>query len=388
MIVGACLDAGASCEYLRGELGKLGLPSVAIQIEKVNKKGISATSFRPVDTHPGHTHHRHLSHIVEIIQAAGFSSAVTSNAVKIFQNLAQAEAKVHNTDINKIHFHEVGAVDAIMDVVGACIALESLRIEKVLCSPLTVGGGTVSCDHGLMPVPAPATAELIKGIELVPSNVSSELLTPTGAAVLTTLSSGFGPIPALCIKSIGYGAGQRDYPGWANVLRLLVAEQKDSSAAGTLSDEVCILETNLDDMPAEQIGYVMGKALEQGALDAYSTAVYMKKNRPGVCVTVICPVSRQAQMEQLLFRETSTFGIRRRLCQRSILPREHKSVETPYGTIRIKVGFLDGQETTGSAEFEDCLQAAKQHNVSVRQVMTVAIAAYQNSRLSDAWNKG
>ncbi len=388
MIVGACLDAGVSPGHLREELAKLGLPAVEIHIEKVNKKGISATSFRPVEIHKGHAHHRPLSDILKIITAAGLSAAVKNNAVQIFQNLARAEAKVHDIDINQVHFHEVGATDAILDVVGACIALESLGIEKVLCSALAVGSGTIQCEHGLLPVPAPATAELIQGIELASSPAAGELLTPTGAAVLTTLSSGFGPLPALRIESIGYGAGQRDIPGLPNVLRLLVGEQKETSTADALCDEVCILETSLDDMPAQQIGYVMGKMLEQGALDVYSTSIYMKKNRPAACLTVICPPDRQTAMERLLFRETSTFGIRRRLCQRSILPRTHKTIETLYGTIRIKVGFLDGQEITASPEFEDCLEAARRHDVPVRRVMAAAAVAYQNSRSDTTQNKG
>ncbi len=388
MIVGACLDAGVSPDHLRAELAKLGLPGVEIRIEKVTKKGISATSFRPVEVRKGHIHHRHLSDILKIIVAAGLSPAVQDRAVKIFQNLARAEARVHQIEVEQVHFHEVGAVDAILDVVGACIALESLGMEKIFCSPVPVGSGTVQCDHGLLPVPAPATAELMKGIEIVPSAVSGELLTPTGAAVLTTVSSGFGPLPALQIESIGYGAGQRDFSGLPNVLRLLVGQLKEENTAPEpLCDEVCILETCLDDMPAQQIGHVMGKTLEQGALDVYSTPVFMKKNRPGVCLTVICPPARQAAMEQLLFRETSTFGIRRRLCRRSILPRTHKPVETPYGTIRIKVGFLDSQEITASPEFEDCLHAAKQYNVPVRWVMAAAVTAYQ-SPSQNRLNKG
>jgi hypothetical protein len=380
MIVGACLDAGADPEYLRGEFSKLDLDSVEIQINKVNKKGISCTSFQPVDTNEKAASHRHLSHIVEIIQRADLSSAVQQNAIQIFENLARAEAKVHGTDINKVHFHEVGAVDAIMDVVGACIALENLGIEKVYGSPLTVGGGTVRCDHGIMPVPAPATAELIKGIEIVPTTARFELLTPTGAAILTTLCLRFGPLPQMRIESIGYGAGQRDYPDLPNVLRLLVGEQAAESTAETLSDEVCILETTIDDMPSEQVGYVMEKALGQGALDVYAAPVYMKKNRPGISLTVICSVSQGAELEELLFRETTTFGIRRRVSPRSILARKHKTVATCYGTIRIKVGYLAGEEVSCSVEFEDCRKAAEEHQVPVRQVIAQAMAAYQSSK--------
>jgi len=383
MIVGACLDAGASEEFLRGQLARLGLDEVELQIKKVNKNGIAATAFLPIvkghHHQCDHGHHRNLSAIVEIIDNAALSDKVKQQSIDIFRQLARAEAKVHGTVEDKIHFHEVGAADAIIDIVGACTALESLGVEKVYCSPLTVGGGTVKCEHGILPVPAPATAELIKGIETVPANANAqvELLTPTGAAILTTLAEGFGPMPAMRISEIGYGAGQRDIGGMPNVLRLMVGQTGDSDMYGQ-SDEVCVLEANIDDATAELIGHVSEKLLAQGALDVYCTAVTMKKNRLGTKITVLCPPTETAKMEQIMFRESTTFGIRRGICQRTILPRKHQTVETPYGKIRMKVGYFDGQVTTCSVEFSDCQRAAEEYQVPVKKVVWAALAAYKN----------
>lgn len=383
MIVGACLDAGASEEFLRGQLARLGLDEVELQIKKVNKNGIAATAFLPIvkDYHCqcDQGHHRNLSAIVEIIDNAALSDKVKGQSIDVFRQLARAEAKVHGTVEDKIHFHEIGAADAIIDIVGACTALESLGVEKVYCSPLTVGGGTVKCEHGILPVPAPATAELIKGIETVPApaNAQVELLTPTGAAILTTLAEGFGPMPAMRISEIGYGAGQRDIGGMPNVLRLMVGQTGDSDMYGQ-SDEVCVLEANIDDATAELIGHVSEKLLAQGALDVYCTAVTMKKNRPGTKITVLCQPTETTKMEQIMFRESTTFGIRRGICQRTILPRKHQTVETPYGKIRMKVGYFDGQVTTCSVEFSDCQRAAEEYQVPVKEVVWAALAAYKN----------
>ena len=399
MIVGACLNAGVSSDYLRSELGRLGLEQVELKIEKINKNGIAATRFQPIiknhhhhhhrsdsDAHgPGHCRehkhpaHRNLQAIIEIINGAGFSDKVTQQAVKIFQRLAQAEAKVHGTTEDKIHFHEVGADDAILDIVGSCLALEALGIEKVFCSPLTVGSGTLRCEHGVLPVPAPATVELIKGIEIIPSDAQVELLTPTGAAILTGLAESFGAMPPMKITGGGYGAGQRDIGEFPNVLRLLVGEAAESGRQ-TNVDEVCVLEANIDDATAELIGYVSEKLLEAGALDVYCTAVVMKKNRPGTLITVLCCPADTAGMEQIIFRESTTFGIRRHSCRRSILHRDYCTVDSPYGEIRIKQGYFDGSVITGSVEFDDCQKAAEKHNIPVKQVIFAAMAAYKREK--------
>lgn len=370
MIVGACLDAGAAEDHLRGELGKLNLPHIEIHIEKVVKKGISATSFVPRQLHHEH-HHRNLSVILDIINGAGLSDGVKEQTGSIFRRLAQAEAKVHGTDEDQVHFHEVGGADAIIDIVGAAVALESLQVNKVYCSDLTVGSGTIECAHGILPVPAPATVELIKGISISPCDVEAELLTPTGAAILTTVASGFGAMPAMQVEVVGYGAGQRDNPRAANVLRLLLGNQTDQIDG----DEVMVLEANLDDASGELIGHLTETLIQAGALDVYCIGIMMKKNRPGTLVGVICRPGDAARLERVLFVESTTLGVRRTLCQRSILPREHKTVDTPYGEIRIKIASLDGEAITGSPEFEDCRQAAGKHSVPLKQVINAAYAA-------------
>ena len=279
MIVAAALDASADADNLRTQLASLNLPEVTIQIEKVQKNHLAATSFHPQLTAPAKSH-RHLPDILAIIQAAQLSDAVKAQAAEIFQNLARAEAKVHNIAPEQVHFHEVGAADAIVDIVGACVTLESLAVEKIYCSALTVGTGTVKCAHGVLPVPAPATAELIKGIEIRPSNIPFELLTPTGAAILTTLADSFGPPPPMKIESIGYGAGQRDLTETPNLLRLLIGQTDTESENSTHPDLVTILETNLDDATGQLIGYITEQLLNAGALDTFCTPVTMKKTDP------------------------------------------------------------------------------------------------------------
>jgi len=385
MIVGAALDAGAPQELLRRELAKLALEDVDLEIRKVSKKGIAATLFipQPKNTLDHHhrknhegPHYRNLADIIDIIEHAGLSKWTTGSAIKIFQKLAQAEAKVHGASENEIHFHEIGAVDSIMDIVGACVALESLAVEEIYCSPLVVGRGMVKCAHGLLPVPAPATAELIKGIEILPSEVEGELLTPTGAAILTTLASGFGPMPALEITDIGYGAGQNDNPQMPNVLRLIVGQKRLNRGSDVLSDTVCLLEANIDDATGQLIGHVTEVLLQAGALDVYTTAITMKQNRPAVTISVICPLTEADRMEKILFMESTTLGIRRQNCRRSVLPRVYQTVATAFGDIKIKLGYFQGQPITCTPEFADCQRAARQHQVPVKEVIAAALAAY------------
>ena len=382
MIVGACLDAGASEPRLREELARLNLPEVDIKIEKVLKNGIIATTFVPEISQQDQPRHRHLPKIVEIIANAKLSPTVEKRATEVFQRLAQAEAKVHGTTVEKIHFHEVGAADAIMDIVGAAVALEALGIEQVFCSSPAVGAGTVKCEHGIMPVPTPATAELIKGIEIAPAPVEQELLTPTGAAILTTIAQRFGPAPAMRITDIGYGAGQRTFPDLPNVLRLLVGEMEGVATDGPNSDQILVLEANLDDATGELIGHVTELLGQAGALDVTCTPITMKKNRPATMLSVLCKPEDEAALERILFTESTTLGIRKHACRRSTLPRRHQTVETPYGKIRVKVGFLSGAAVTAAAEFEDCRQAAQEHHVPVKLVMAEATAAYQRGGIA------
>ena len=384
MIVGACLDAGADEGYLRGELGKLGLAEVELRIEKVVKNGFSATSFNPVPAGSGHHEHGHeqggheghLPVIVELIKGAGLSAGVKERAIGIFERLAEAEARVHGTTVDQIHFHEVGAADAIMDIVGACVALESLGVEKVLCSAVAVGSGTVRCEHGVMPVPAPATAELLKGVDvaIMPSEVRSELLTPTGAAVLTSLAEGFGAMPAMSIEAIGYGAGRRDFGAVPNVLRLMIGAAGGDGAEG---DQVVVLEANIDDATGELIGHVTERLMQGGALDVFCSAIAMKKNRPGTRLSVICRPGDVGALEEVVFRETTTFGVRRHVCQRSTLAREVRTVATDFGAVKVKLGYLGGELVTCSPEFSDCQRVAGEHGVAVKRVVEAAAAAGQ-----------
>lgn len=373
MIVGACLDAGASEDHLREELAKLNLPGAKLEIQSIKKSGIGATSFKPIIQKD--KSHRHLPQILDIIQKAKLSSTVEENATRIFQKLAEAEAAVHATTVDKIHFHEVGAADAIIDIVGASVAMESLGIEKVYCSALVVGNGTVECEHGIMPVPAPATAHLIKGIEIRPTDIQSEMLTPTGAAILTTLSDQFGNLPSMSIEQTGYGAGQKEFGNTPNVLRLLVGQTNQTSN----QDNVVVLETNLDDCSAEIIGYTIKLLINANALDVFTTPIQMKQHRPGSLLTVLAKEEDVFKMEDILFRETSTFGIRKQTCQRAILDRRHETVKTIYGDIRIKIGSKNGQILTTSPEYSDCHKAAQTHNIPLKQVYAAAMKSFNQS---------
>src|SRR5262245_59428584 len=291
MILGSLLDLGLSLEDLRAELEKLKVKNFSVSARKVVKAGVSATKF---DVEMGEEHsHRHLSHIVKIIDSSDLPASVKERSVAIFRRLAEAEAKVHGTAVEKVHFHEVGAIDAIVDVVGACIGVELLGVKEIYCSPLNVGSGFVDCAHGTMPVPAPATAELLKNIPIYSNQVSGELVTPTGAAIVSTLAKGFGPMPAFKICGIGYGAGSKDFKGTANVLRAVQCEFVDAEGLrsnGMAADRVAVLEASIDDMNPQICGHLLDKLLSAGALDVFTSPVQMKKNRPGLLLTVLAPM--------------------------------------------------------------------------------------------------
>ena len=372
MIVAALIDAGADPDALRRGLASLGVSGYDLGIESVRKQGFAATRFRVSLTDQGNQPHRHLKHIVEILDGSSLPATVIDRAKRIFTRLAEAEAAVHGSTVDRVHFHEVGAVDAIVDVVGAVLALDLLGVERIVCSPLPTGSGTVTCDHGVMPVPAPATAELLKGVPIAPCEEVGELLTPTAAAVLTTLASEFGPLPAMTIERIGYGAGARDGKHRPNVLRVLTGMPTEAPA----TDEVTILETNVDDATPEILGHCMERLLEEGALDVYAVPIQMKKSRSGVLLCVLCEHEKAADLERLLFAETTTFGIRRHRATRAKLERRHETVPTRFGEIRMKVGEGSGIETA-SPEYEDCRSAARRHGVALREVMAAAQAGWQ-----------
>ncbi len=371
MIVASLIDAGADEGALREGLSSLGVGGYTLKIEKIRKQGFAATRFL-VELDSGIPQpHRHLADVVDIIRSGHLPDGVREKSIQVFERLAKAEAKVHGTSIDKVHFHEVGAIDAIVDVVGAVLALQTLGVDRIVCSPIPVGSGTVRCAHGIMPIPAPATAELLLGVPLAETDETGELTTPTGAAVLTTLAGDFGPLPAMCVSAIGHGAGTRDGASVPNLLRVFLGEPSDTDDV----DSVVVLETNIDDASGEIIGFAIERALQMGALDAYAVPIQMKKSRPGCVLTVICESARVSAMERLLFRETPTLGIRRRTMQRTKLKRRIETVDTAFGEIRIKVGQREGT-TAASPEYEDCRAAAIKHDVALREVIEAARAAW------------
>jgi len=369
MTLGALVDTGVSLEHLREQLRGLEVPGWEIASEKVWKNGMSSTYVR-VKTED-QTKHRSLTAILEILQRSKLSSRVREQAAAIFRNLGEAEATVHDVPIEKIHFHEVGAVDAIVDIVGACIGFETLGIEKFGCSPLNVGGGTARMAHGVLPVPAPATARLLQGRPTYSNGVQKELVTPTGAAIVATLCTDFGPQPPMTVSAIGYGAGAADLEGQPNVLRIMVGESVEKTVAG-FDEEISVIEVNLDDMNPQIYGYFQEKALFAGALDVYTTPVQMKKNRPGILLTLLCRPQDTAKLMDLVFSETTTFGARTYRAQRRTLPRESVKVHTQFGDVRVKISRVNGHIRHASPEFEDCKKLAEEKHVPLQQVIDEA----------------
>jgi pyridinium-3,5-bisthiocarboxylic acid mononucleotide nickel chelatase len=377
MILGALVGAGLSPDVLRAELGKLPVHDYELDIRPIVKQGFAATK---VDVNVTGQHgHRHLGDITAIIDGSTLMPTVKDRAKRIFTRLAESEAQVHGTTPDKVHFHEVGAVDAIVDIVGACIGVEQLGLTRIVCSPIPVGSGTVRCDHGVMPVPAPATALLLAGVPLAECEEIGELTTPTGAAILTTLAERFGSMPAMTVNRCGSGAGTREGKTRANILRLFVGEEvAQAGGAGAdddLADEVVVLEANIDDATGEQIGYCYEALFAAGALDVFTTPVIMKKNRPGVQLSVLAPRDRQRACEDVLFAETTTFGVRSHVCRRRKLERSIKKVATPFGEIRVKIGRRGGRVIIASPEYDDCASAAREHGVPLREVMDAAKSA-------------
>ncbi len=374
MILGALMDAGLSVERLSTELAKLRLSHYDIKVEKVVKKTIGGSrAIVEIDDHHHHHHHRRLEHIEEIIGTSGLDDAVKEQSIKVFRRLAEAEARVHRTSIDQVHFHEVGAMDAILDVVGGVAGLAAMEIDKVYCSPLNVGGGTVECAHGILPVPAPATAELIKGRPFYSTGLSGELLTPTGAAILTTICAGFGPSPAMTMESIGYGAGKRETE-IPNLLRVMIGQGAEE-LRGYETEQIAVLETNIDDMNPQLYDYLIGKVLEIGALDVFLSSVQMKKNRPGTLVTVTCEPHHVQRLSNFLLRETTTIGLRWRLENRIKAHRRIEEVQTQYGPVKGKVAEAYGGIINISPEYEDCKRIALEKNVPLKEVMDAARAA-------------
>jgi pyridinium-3,5-bisthiocarboxylic acid mononucleotide nickel chelatase len=369
------VDAGCPLEELRAGLGGLGVSGWEISAEKVWKNGMAATFMR-VRVEEQHKH-RPLSAILEILEKSSLAAPVKERAAAIFRRLGEAEAKVHDVPVEKVHFHEVGALDAIVDIVGAAIGFQALGIERFACSALNVGSGTVKTAHGMLPVPAPATAELLRGRPTYSSGVERELVTPTGAAIVATLCEEFGPLPKMSVAAIGYGAATADLPGQPNVMRLLVGETAERGAAIGTAEEVAVIEANLDDMNPQIYGYFLEKALAAGALDVFTTAVQMKKNRPGALLTMLCKPENADALMKLVFAETTTFGVRTYRAERRVLPREWVTVATEFGNVRVKVARANGRILRAAPEYEDCRRLAAERDVPLQRVMAEAIKRYE-----------
>jgi len=374
MTLGALVDAGCGVEHLRSQLRGLQVPGWEISAEKVWKNGMAATCVRVKSE--DQSQHRSLRAILEILRNSQLAAEVRNRASAIFQKLGEAEASVHDVPVEKIHFHEVGAVDAIVDIVGACIGFQVLGIGKFACSALNVGGGTARMAHGILPVPAPATANLLRGKPTYSNGVQRELVTPTGAAIVATLCESFGPQPPMSVAAIGYGAGTADLEGQPNVLRLMIGEAAEQTVAG-FDEEIAVIEANLDDMNPQIYGYFLEKALAAGALDVYTTPVQMKKNRPGTLLTVLCKPHDTNTLMSLVFAETTTFGARTYRAQRRILPREFVSVATVFGGVRIKISRVNGRILHVVPEYDDCRKLAVEKNVPLQRVISEALRAYE-----------
>jgi uncharacterized protein (TIGR00299 family) protein len=373
MIVAAMLDAGLDVEFIKVQLATLGLKNLNIKITETKRAGLRALSFLPV-VQKEHKQ-RNLKDITKIITQSKIGEQAKKTAIAIFEKIAQAEGAVHGEDPNDVHFHEVGALDSIVDIVSASIGFEVLGLDKVYCSALSVGGGTIKCDNHLMPIPAPATMELLKGVPIIGGPGQLELLTPTAAAILTTVVDRFCPLPAMKIEAIGYGAGSLESEEFPNVLRLILGQTTDEMEA--TADSVCLIETNIDDISGEIVGSVTEKLFSRGALDVFTTPIYMKHGRPAEQISVICKIEDVQQLEQVLFEEGLTFGVRRQVLQRSKLARQFLTVQTEFGEIRIKIGTLGEKIVNAKPEFSDCSSAAEKHKVTVKTVLDAAMAAYK-----------
>ena len=394
MILGALIDAGLPLDELRGALGSLALDGVTLEAERVDRSGVAATKFRVHDhehehehdgghahdhdhghAHDhGHHHHRGLSEICSMVDGSGLSDTAKERAKSLFRRLAETEAAIHQQPVEEIHLHEVGAVDSIIDIAGTVFGLEWFGADRIVASPLNLGSGTVRCAHGVFPVPAPATTRLLTGAPVYSSGVEAELLTPTGALLVTDYADGYGPMPSLRIRQVGYGAGDRDLPETPNVLRVVIGDE-DEDAAGRFQ-RVVLIECEIDDMNPQLYGSLMDRLYAAGALDVFYAPIQMKKNRPGTLVSVVALPEHREALAGVVFRETTTIGVRFTEMDRERLDREQITVETPLGKVRFKLARRDGDVVNVSPEFDDCLQLADEHGLSVKTVQAVATKAY------------
>jgi pyridinium-3,5-bisthiocarboxylic acid mononucleotide nickel chelatase len=373
MVLGAVIDAGVPAQAISDAINSLQLP-IQIEIERVKRCGFAACKVNIIAQ--DEESYRFLPDVEIILDKAKITESQRLLAKKIFRKLAEAEAASHGMPLERVHFHEVGALDSIADILGAAVGLDLLNVEKFTSSPVPTGCGTVKGAHGLMPIPAPGTAALLKGVPIAPSDVKFELTTPTGAAILATVVSDFTASPGMTIESIGSGAGTKDFMDRPNILRLFVGE---SSAQNVDKDTVVVLETNLDDISPEIIGYTTVILFAAGAYDVFTQPILMKKQRPGVLLSVICHPKKVETIENILFRETGTFGIRQSRLQRSILQREMRKVSTPWGEVRVKVGSRSQAAVISTPEYEDCASIAREHGIPLREVYEVVRQAIRST---------
>lgn len=384
MLLGALVDLGLPLDDLRAELGKLPLGGYRLDSRRVHRSGLHATKVDVVvERQARHDHspagaqgHEHfgLPEILSVLDRSALEPAVKERSARLFRRLAEAEGAVHGIPAEEVHFHEVGAVDSIVDVVGGVIGLLWLRADRFAASPLNVGTGTVTMSHGTFPVPPPATARLVEGVPVYGAG-EGELLTPTGALLVTGHATAYGPLPLLRPEAIGHGAGSRETPGRPNVLRLIVGEAEAASGG----ERVLVLETEVDDTPPQILGGLLDRLLAAGALDVFYTPVQMKKGRPGVLVTVLAPPAKREALEEVLFAETTTLGVRRQEWERTVLDRETVTVATAYGEVRVKVGKRGGRVYNVQPEFEDCQRAAERTGAAVKEVWAAALSAYRQA---------
>lgn len=403
MILGALLDAGLPLDGLRRALGSLAVDPESVWTERVTRTGISATKFQVRGEHPvqdqahdhegGHAHphqhgprrahthpheevhhhvHRTLPEIFALIDGSALTAAGKDRAKSLFTTLAEAESEIHGTPMSRVHLHEVGALDSIVDIVGTVHALDTLKPDRIVASPLNVGSGTIRTAHGVYPVPAPATARLLHGIPIYSGPQQTEMVTPTGALLIAAYARSFGPVPAMRISRVGYGAGTRDFPDTPNVLRVLFGEEASTAP----SHSVVVIEAEIDDMNPQIFGLLMESLLAAGALDVFYTPIQMKKNRPGTLLTIVASPATREPLTGIVFRETTTIGVRYREMTRECLDREAVTVATPHGAVRFKVAKRNGEILNASPEFDDCARIAREKNLPLKDVQAAAMKAF------------
>jgi hypothetical protein len=378
MILGALIDAGAPIGEIHNQLAKLHLGKFQIKTRRTQRGGLTALKL-DVATQIDRTGRRDLASILKMIKASRLPSAVIERSAAVFRNLAKAESAAHGREADSVHFHEIGDLDSIVDIVGTCIALEILGVERLFAGEIPVGCGEVRCSHGILPVPAPATSFILRGWKVKDFNIDAELTTPTGAALITTLCRFAGEMPSMQLESVGVGAGERAMQERPNILRVFVGESVPKARE---DEEVWVVETNIDDMSPQLYQNISEKLFRSGALDVFFTPVQMKKQRPGILISVIVPARQLAAIEKVLFTESTTFGLRKYRTLRTVLAREMRQVKTPFGKVRVKIGRLRGEIITASPEYSDCARLARKAKVALKIVLSAASQAA--SKLSEA----